>query len=295
MSFDKESIKRRDWQSVFVFALVSRALVLLTLVSGATFGAACAGRVPPQSAQAAPRQKTAAAPAPDTDTEYTRLLRMARAYNVARQPNKAIDLSKRGIAIKERRPEAYAQLGLGLAALGDLSAAAIAYRSAFERGAKEREVFAQYTAVLEVSGRFDLAVDVYRKFLVEHPGDRPMRHELATALLGAGRPAAAIIELRRLLATNSGESNTHRIQNELGYALTKAGDFSGAIVTFDGLFGPTHGSFMDEAMLLDLVSGCGDPEFAIDLIDRYAKHPLSNRLARVRQRISDLNGAPASP
>lgn len=161
---------------------------------------------------------TAASTQPRT---YDELLAAARSYSEAGRGEQAASVAERAAGQAPSRPEAYWLWGRGLAQQKKLEQAVVKYEKARELGARGRDLFVELASILDVSGRYDEAIRVYRAWLGMKPDDVQMRQELGLTLLLRERFAEAVTELEK---ASRARPNDVQVRQDLGYALVRAGE-----------------------------------------------------------------------
>jgi|SoiMethySBSTD1v2_1073268.scaffolds.fasta_scaffold06467_14 tetratricopeptide (TPR) repeat protein len=103
---------------------------------------------------------------------------------------------------REQSAEKLTARGRAFAQLGDTTRAREYFDAALEAGGDERELVPLLLSVCVRDGRFRLAVDYARRFVVEHPDDGRMRFVLGTLYAALGEAATAKEQLVLALEAN---------------------------------------------------------------------------------------------
>jgi len=236
-------------------------------------------------------------------TEFYRLF--DRATELAKsQPDAAILEWKKALALNPEDAKANINLGVLLAAKGEVGQAAAQYRKAieaepdypvgytnlgvlmaqsgqmdqairyFEKAVEvdpwDAEAQSDLGGALAVAGRLDEAIEHCHKALDSRPTDPEANANLAIALVKSGKVTEAILHFEKALAASPDSPIIHA---NLGGALVEAGRFSEAIPHFE------------EAVR---ISGGRDPELMADLAGTYAEAGRLSEAVTTARKALDL-------
>ena len=148
------------------------------------------------------------------------------AYQMGRNES-AVDLIGRSIALQPH-PEACRNLGVALAAQGQLDAAIAAYRQAIALNPNYAEAYGNLGNALQAKGQLDAAIAMFRQAIALIP--RPEACcQLGNALRSSGQPHEASAAYRQAIALNPQYPEAH---NNLGVTLMELGQPDAAIAAF---------------------------------------------------------------
>jgi len=122
------------------------------------------------------------------------------------------------------------------------------YQAAINGGNQRRRVFDEIGSLLDALGFYSQATTIYESYLANHPGDDPMRHQLALSMLAQNRVEAAAIIIESLAAANYDENDFYV---DYGFLKIKQGKPSEAFTAFDRVFS-SGGRSMPKALYNEL-------------------------------------------
>ncbi|MEX3969765.1 tetratricopeptide repeat protein [Paraburkholderia caribensis] len=121
--------------------------------------------------------------------------------------------------LKRRAPDEFADAA-AKEAEGDLEGAETGYRRAIESDRTYLDAYLNLGCLLSESGRYDEAIEVWRKALLENPEHHLLHFNLGVALEDAGRLEQALIAYRRSIELKHAFADAHfnaaRIHEQLG-------------------------------------------------------------------------------
>ena len=177
---------------------------------------------------------------------------------------------RKAIEAEPEYPVGYTNLGVLMAQSGQMDQAIRYFEKAVEVDPWDVEAQSDLGGALAVAGRFDEAIEHCRKALDSRPTDPEANANLAIALVKSGKVTEAILHFEKALAASPDSAIIHA---NLGGALVEAGRFSEAIPHFE------------EAVR---ISGGQDPELMADLAGTYAEAGRLSEAVTTARKALDL-------
>ena len=145
----------------------------------------------------------------------------------------------------EQTPENLFITGQNFAAVGDTTRAEQYLSSAIDHGADPHKVLPLLLEVCIRDGRFEMAIEYARPYLVKHPNDATVRYLLATLYSAVGDRTHARAEVETVVEERPNDAEPHFL---LGTILRDDSDLVGADKQFrEYLRIAPHGAHSDEA------------------------------------------------
>jgi len=143
--------------------------------------------------------------------------------------DEGLEHSRRAVALAPKFPQAYNDVGVGLATRGQLDEAAAAYREAIALDPAYEEPVNNLGVVLVRQGDIDAGIQDYQRALAMNPDYADAHVNWGNALVRAHRPADAIPHYQEALVIRPSEADAHF---NWGVALAQQGQFAGAAQQF---------------------------------------------------------------
>jgi predicted Zn-dependent protease len=146
---------------------------------------------------------------------------------------------------KEQTPENLFITGKNFAAVGDTTRAEQYLSASMERGADPAKVLPLLLEVCVRDGRFEMAIEYAKPYLVQHPNDAHVRYLLATLYSAVGDGQHAHEEANNVVNARPNDPDPHFL---FGTVLREEKDLVGADKQFrEYLRIAPHGAHADEA------------------------------------------------
>ena len=132
------------------------------------------------------------------------LVPLGTAYHHAGQPDSAIAMYRRAVAVEPRYAQAYFSMGEAFASKGETGTAVELYLETLRRDSSHVGAKNDLAGIYLNVGRMPEAIGLYRRLVAAEPDNAQFRNNLGFALMRAGDAPAAVTELRTAIRTAPG-------------------------------------------------------------------------------------------